>query len=445
MTEINPVRQLSMLQTTSIIIGAVIGSGVFMNIPIVSEFGGNPFNSLIIWFIGGIVWLPQLMILAEMGTAYPNQGGPYFYLYKAGSPLLGFLYTWTCFLTSDTPSITIISLMAISSLKIFFPLFENPYISKILATILIFSLAYIQVKSLKTGSNFQVFLTILKTLPLALIVIIGLFFLGQSTFDVSSLKIIPNNQSLVNNVLSGISATIWAYAGFMNILYMAGEVKNPNKILPRALIGSLIFVIAAYVLISLGTFSIVPFDEILKQKGDFINPFKFLTFSSNIAGYLFAIMFFVSMIGVLNSIIMTQPRLEYATAKDGLFFEIFGKLHPKYLTPHYSITIQATFAVVLLLLGNIESLLGYFTLSYILQNGMVYGAIFFLRKRDDYKPSYKIRFYKSLTVLSIIIQLFIAYGTVIAYPLEGILASFGLIISGIPVYAYFKKKREISI
>lgn len=439
--ELKPVRQLNLLQTSAIIIGAVIGSGVFLNIPIVSEFGINPFGSILIWLLGGIVWLPQLMILAEMGTAYPNQGGPYFYLYKAGSPLLGFLYTWTCFLTSDTPSITIISLMAISSLKIFYPVFGDPNYSKIFAGIIIISLAIIQVRSLKTGSNFQVVLTFLKVFPLFVVVVIGLAHIGSGKLSLG-FDATGNTNTLFDNILGGVSATIWAYAGFMNILYMAGEVKNPYKVLPKALLGSLIFVIIAYILISLGTYAIVPFDEILKQKGSFINPFQYLPFSADIAGPLFAIIFFISMIGVLNSIIMTQPRLEYATAQDGLFFSVFGKLHPKFLTPHYSIIIQALFAIVLFLLGDIENLLGYFTLSYILQNALVYGSIFFLRKREDYQPTFKVKFYQFLTISSITVQLFLAYGTIIAYPLLGVLASFGLILSGIPVYIYFKKFRR---
>ncbi|MDA3861272.1 MAG: amino acid permease [Melioribacteraceae bacterium] len=92
-----PKRQLNLTQTSSIIIGQVIGSGIFINIPIVAAIAGNSWIAVFIWFLGGLVWLPQIFILAEMGTAYPDQGGPYHFIHKAGSPFLAFIYTWTAF------------------------------------------------------------------------------------------------------------------------------------------------------------------------------------------------------------------------------------------------------------------------------------------------------------------------------------------------------------
>ena len=439
-----PKRQLSFWHTTALILGVVIGSGIFINLPIVAKIGLSPGISVLIWLLGGLVWIPQILILAEMSTAYPEQGGPYAFLHKAGSPFLGFLYTWTAFLTSDTPTLTIIGLTAASVMTFFFPMLEIPLYAKLFAVFLIVIITIIQYRSVKLGSNIQLVLTAAKLLPLLLVVLAGFFFL-----DSGNLFLLPESMSgdiegnsIFYILTAGISSTIWAYAGFLNILYMGGEIKNPGKILPVSLIGSLIFVMLAYTLISLFTAAIVPYDELISTSGEFINPFKYMGFLSEYAGGLFAIAAFISMIGVLNSVIMTQPRLEYATARDGLFFEIFGKLHPKYLTPHYSIFIQSGFAILLFLLGDIESLLGYFTLSYVLQNGLVYGAIFFLRKREDYSPTYKSPLWKLMAGLSIVIQLYLAYGTFIAFPVGGVLASLALILSGLPVYYYFYKVKK---
>ncbi len=440
MENIQPKRQLNFVQTVSIIIGAVIGSGVFLNLPTVAKFAGSPGVSVLIWLIGGLLWLPQILVLAEMGTAYPTQGGPYYFLYKAGSPFLAFLYTWTAFLTSDTPTITIIALSAASAISFFAPVLNNYVYAKIFAAVLIILFAAIQYRSVKTGSNFQIILTVSKLLPLAAIVFIGLFFLGDG-----NLYLLPRSQNsaggFINQFTAGISATLWAYAGFINILYMAGEVMNPSKILPRSLFGSLIFVTVAYTLISLCVGSIVPFAKMVEADGTFINPFAYLEYFSKYAGGFFAIATFISMAGVLNSVIMTQPRLEYAMAKDGLFFESFGHLHPKYLTPDYSISIQSVLAILLFFLGDINTLLGYFTLSYVLQNALVYGAVFSLRKKSDYLPTYKFKRTLAFATISIVIQLYIAAGTFMAFPLAGILACLFLILSGLPVYWYFYKKK----
>jgi len=438
--ELKPVRSLNLIQTVSIIISTVIGSGVFISLPIIAQIAGNPFIATLIWFLGGIMWLPPILILAEMGTAYPDQGFGYYYLQKAGSPFLAFLYTWTCFLTSDTPTLTIVALSAASVLTIFAPILNNFWIARLFASALILAFAYMHYRSVKTGGNFQIVLTFAKIIPLFAVVLIGFGMFDISIF--TKQNFIRNSGSLFFVITAGISATSWSYAGFGNILYMAGEVKNPSRTLPLALIGSVIFVIIAYTLISLGTSMIVPFGDLINAKGDFVNPFLYLNYFKNSAPHLFAIVAFISMIGVLSASIMVQPRLEYAMAKDGLFFKPFGKLHPKYLTPHFSIIIQACFAVAIFLLGDIENMLGYFTLSYVLQNTLVYGTIFYLRKRNDYKPTFIAPFWKTMGVLSLLIQFYLIYGTILAYPSYGVLACFGLVLTGLPIYLYFRKSHS---
>ena len=443
---LKPKRQLNLLQTSSIIIGQVIGSGIFINIPIVAAIAGNSWIAVFIWFLGGLLWLPQIFILAEMGTAYPDQGGPYHFIHKAGSPFLAFIYTWTAFLTSDTPTLTIIGLLAADALSFFFPELGLGIYAKIFAAVLIAIFTVLQYRSVKSGGNVQVVLTFAKLFPLLAVVVIGFFFIGDGNLYVESLFRTNENQPISLSIITaGVAATIWAYAGFLNILYTSGEVKNPTKNLPKALIGSVLFVMGAYVLISFFTNAIVPFSDLISvEEGKFINPFKYIDGISGIAGGIFAIAVFVSMLGVMNSSIITQPRLEYAMAKDGLFFKRFGNLHPKFLTPSFSIVFQSVFAVVLLF-GNLNDLLGYFTLSYVLQNTLVYGSIFWLHKKDDYKPTYKSPVWKIMGGVSVLVQLYLAYGAFLAFPLGGLLACLSLIFTGLPLYLYFKKGKSNEI
>jgi len=443
---LKPKRQLNLLQTSSIIIGQVIGSGIFINIPIVAAIAGNSWIAEFIWFLGGLLWLPQIFILAEMGTAYPDQGGPYHFIHKAGSPFLAFIYTWTAFLTSDTPTLTIIGLLAADALSFFFPELGLGIYAKIFAAVLIAIFTVLQYRSVKSGGNVQVVLTFAKLFPLLAVVVIGFFFIGDGNLYVESLFRTNQNKPISLSIITaGVAATIWAYAGFLNILYTSGEVKNPTKNLPKALIGSVLFVMGAYVLISFFTNAIVPFSDLISvEEGKFINPFKYIDGISGIAGGIFAIAVFVSMLGVMNSSIITQPRLEYAMAKDGLFFKQFANLHPKFLTPSFSIVFQSVFAVVLLF-GNLNDLLGYFTLSYVLQNTLVYGSIFWLHKKDDYKPTYKSPVWKIMGGVSVLVQLYLAYGAFLAFPLGGLLACLSLIFTGLPLYLYFKKGKSNEI
>ncbi|MCK5573306.1 MAG: amino acid permease, partial [Bacteroidetes bacterium] len=303
MSEAVPQRQLSLLQTSAIIVGTVIGSGVFISLPIVATIAGSPGMSILIWFLGGVIWIPQILVLAEMGTAYPIQGGAYFYLNKAGSPFLAFLYTWTAFLTSDTPTLTIVALSAVSVVSFFSPLLEHPVYAKIFAAALIALLAAIHYRSVRTGGNFQIVLTIAKLTPLISIVLIGLFYLDSGNIFFPIADTVVKERGLFALIIAGISSTLWSYAGFINILYMAGEVKRPERTLPVALIGSLVFIIAAYTLIAACTSAIVPFEDLTAAKGEFVNPFAYLSYFSDYAGAMFAVGAFVSMLGVLNACI----------------------------------------------------------------------------------------------------------------------------------------------
>jgi fructoselysine transporter len=435
-----PQRQLSLPQTSALIIGTVIGSGVFISLPIVAALAGSPGMSVLIWLLGGLIWIPQILVLAEMGTSHPVQGGPYTYLQKAGSPFLAFLYTWTAFLTSDTPTLTIIALSAISVLEFFTPLVNDPLLAKLAAAALILAFAALHYRSVRLGGAVQVVLTAAKLTPLLSIVIIGLVALNAEVFSLQIADPLVRERGTLAILIAGISSTLWSYAGFINILYMAGEVKDPGRSLPRALIGSLILIIAAYTLIAMCTSAIVPYADLVGAKGSFVNPFAYLPALSSYAGAIFAVAAFVSMLGVLNATVMAQPRLEYAIARDGLFFPVFGHLHPRFLTPHYSILIQCSLAIVLLLPGSIEDLLGYFTFSYALQNALVYGSYFFLRRKPGYSPTYRAPLGGAMAGTSVLVQVALAIGTVLAYPAGGVLSALVLILTGFPIYHYYRRR-----
>ena len=435
----SPVRQLSLKHSLAIIIGTVIGSGVFIQLPIVQQATGSPGLAIIAWIVGGLIWLPQLFILAEMGTAYPQQGFGYLYLRKAGSPGLAFIYVWTVFWTSDTPSITILAIAAVAALDVFFPVLSDSYYTKLIASIIIVLLAWVHIKSVSQGGKLQIVLTVVKLLPLLILSVLGFFFLDSSNLFLTSTM--ASDKSIFVLLTAGVAATVWSYAGFPNILYMAGEIKNPGKTLPQALMGSLFVVTVVYVLVAAATGALVPHADLIGISGGFANPFKYLPWFAGIAAGFLAIAAFTSMVGATNACIMVQPRIEYAIARDGLFFPVFGKLHPRFGTPANSILIQSGLAILMIFIGGIEALMGYFTLSYILQNLMVYAVIFWLKKRDDYRPTYKSPAWQLMAVLAIMFQVLLLFGTFAAFPLDGILASLVLILSGLPVYFYFKHKQ----
>jgi|YelNatPaOPRAMG01_1025707.scaffolds.fasta_scaffold00261_16 fructoselysine transporter len=430
-------RKLGLGHAVALIVGTVIGSGVFITLPIVAKVTGSPLLALAAWFVGGLIWIPQILLLAELGTAYPENGFAYLYLKKAGSPLLAFLYVWTVFWTSDTPSISIIALSASSALKVFHPPLGTTWEGKALASLLILALTYLHVRDVKLGGNVQIGLTIAKLSPLVLLIFLGLFLL-----DPSDLSGAADQGHALRRLVAGVAATTWSYAGFPNILYMAGEIRRPQRTLPVALIGSALGITICYTLIALATTAIVPFGELVAAEGTFANPFGYLPSFASVAAGSLAISAFISMIGAASACIMVQPRIEYAIARDGLWPRPFAAIHPRYETPFFSILAQSGVAVALVLVGGIENLLGYFTLSYLLQNALVYAAIPWLRRRRDYQPSFRSPGWATMIVLSVGTQLYLAYGAFVAYPTAGVLAAAVLIGTGLPAYAFFRRGRR---
>jgi len=431
-------RELNIWHVAALILGTVIGSGVFINLPIVARVSGSPLMAILAWLIGGLIWLPQLLILAEMATAYPEEGFGYLYLRKAGSPALGFLYVWTVFWTSDTPSITIIALSAVSALSVFWPVLDGTIYTKLFAALIIIIFTAVHYRSVRKGGGLQIVLTIAKLAPLVLLAVLGVIY-----FKTDNLLTISNNTAeqggFIKLLTAGVAATIWSYAGFTNVLYMTGEIQNPAKVIPRSLILSIGFVMLVYLLIALATNVLMPYNELVAACGKFANPFLYLPAFARFAAGFLAIAAFISMVGCINALIMVQPRIEYAIAKDGLFFKPFAHVHPRFNTPDYSILFQSGLAIVLLFIGGIEALLGYFTLSYLLQNGMVYAAILWLRKRADYRPTFRSPLWLAMTILAVGTQIYLVYGTFVAYPAGGVISAALLIVTGLPAYYYFKR------
>jgi len=225
---------------------------------------------------------------------------------------------------------------------------------------------------------------------------------------------------------------------------MAGEMRQPQKIIPKSLVISVLTVTLIYVLIAFSTSILIPYDELAQISGKFANPFLYLPQFARIAAGFLALAAFVSMVGCLNALIMVQPRIEYAIARDGLFFNIFGHVHPRYQTPDYSILLQSGLAIALLLFGGLEAWLAYFTLSYLFQNALVYGAIFFLRRRTDYQPTFRTPSWLVMAGLSIGIQLYLIYGTFLTYKAGGSIAAAVLIATGLPMYYFFKFQQRRS-
>ncbi|QOH60374.1 amino acid permease [Paenibacillus polymyxa] len=427
-------RKLGFWSALAIAVGTTIGSGIFVSSGDVAKAAGMPSISILAWIIGGVIAIPQVMVLAELATAYPQNGSGYVYLNKAGWRPLAFLYGWATFWALDPPSISIMALAIVAYLASFFPFFVG-IAGKLLGVAIILIITSIHYRSVKAGGSFQVIITAIKIIPFLIVIVLGLMYMNFDNFAYT-----PAAGATSSSLIGGVSATTWAYTGMAAICFMAGEFKNPGKVLPRALIISVLIVLGLYTLLAVCVTGLMPFDKLMGSSSAVSDAVKYIPGLSGMASSFVAVTAIIVILGSLSSCIMFQPRLEYAMAKDGLFFQRFAKVHPKFETPSFSIIAQVTLACILVFFSNLTELLGYFTLIQLVINILDFAAVYKCRKREDYNPIYRMPMWRVTTILAILGAGWLAWGTFTWAPVQGMIAAAIVIATGLPVYYYWEKK-----
>ncbi len=431
-------RKLGLGAAVALGVGTTVGSGIFSSLGSVAGAAGSAVFVILAFLIGGFINIPANLCYAELSTAYPEDGGQYVYFREAGSRPLAFLCGWISFWATDPPSISIMAL-AIANYLGFFTGFGGLTL-KFIAVALVLIFMMIHLRSVEAGGKFQAFITFFKILPFALLIGIGLFFISGNNIATPAIAGAPIGLAAL---LAGISATTWSYDGMGAVCYMAGEIKDPKKTMPRALIITVAVVSILYVTLSLVATGLLPMDVLSASEAPVAEAASRIPFIGSAAGTLTAIMAIIVIIGSLSSCIMFQPRIEYAMAKDGLFFKAFSKVHPKWETPYFSILIQCAVAIVLIFASNLTSLLGYFTLVALTKNFLTFGTIFVLRrKKAGYNPMWKMPAGYVMAGVAMFMTGTLILSTFLWAPTEGIVAGILAVATGLPVYYYWEKKNK---
>lgn len=253
-------RKLGFWAVLAISVGTTVGSGIFVSVGEVAKAAGTPWLTVLAFVIGGLIVIPQMCVYAELSTAYPENGADYIYLKNAGSRPLAFLSGWASFWANDAPSLSIMALAIVSNLGFLIPL--DPLSGKLVATGLILAFMLLHLRSVEGGATFQTLITIAKIIPFVIVIGIGIFWLKGDNFVVVESTATTSAAAGFMALLAGISATSWSYTGMASICYMTGEIKNPGKTMPRALIGSCLLVLVLYSLLALVISGLMPFDRL---------------------------------------------------------------------------------------------------------------------------------------------------------------------------------------
>ena len=430
-------RKLGLWAAVAIAVGTTVGSGIFASIGDVAGAAGSAAITILAFLVGGIINIPANLTYAELATAYPEDGGQYVYFREAGLRPLAFWCGWISFWATDPPSISIMALAIVNYLAYFVKIPDLAL--RFAATGLVIVFMIIHLRSVEGGGKFQTFITAFKILPFVILVGMGLFFLNGSYYSVT-----PTTGKKLGGLialLAGVSATTWSFDGMGAVCYMTGEIKEPKKTMPRALIVSVLTITILYVALSFVVTGLVPFQQLAGSSAPIAEAAENIPLIGKMGGTVVAIMAIIVIIGSLSSCIMFQPRIEYAMARDGLWFPMFGKVHNKWATPYISILIQCGYAIILIFASDFTNLLGYFTLVALIKNFMTFSMLFVLRKKKSgYNPLWKMPAGYFMAGVAMFMTATLIVSTFAWAPIQGLIAAGVSVVTAIPAYYFFEHK-----
>lgn len=454
-------RQLGLFDSVMIVIGIVIGSGIFITTGIIAQSIPSPLLILLAWTIGGLLSLAGALTYAELGAAMPQAGGQYVYLREAYGSLTGFLFGWTMFLVYQTGVIAALAVAFSEYFGYFFPSLSTsnviltatvPFMGhilnyslsmgQILGVGLIILLSFFNFVGLALGSFIQNTVTLIKIGTLITLVGLG-FLIGKGTNI--EFTYVPAGLSLTNLVMGfGVAmiAIIWTYDGWNNLNFVAEEIRNPKRNIPLSLVFGVLAITLLYIACNYIYLYALPMPQIVGVIR--IAEEASTALFGGMTASLVAVAVVISTFGALNGSILAGPRVYYAMAKDKLFFKRVAQVHPRFRTPGFSILFQTIWASLLTLSGNLEQLFTYVTFVTILFYVGAAASVFTLRKKFPSLPRpYKTWGYPVMPLIFIIALTGLLVNTLLTKPVESI-AGLVILLIGIPVYFYWRRQEKPS-
>jgi amino acid transporter len=445
-------RDLGYWGAVAVVVGTVIGSGIFAVPKAMVLHVGSPGQVFVVWIFGGLLSLFGALTYAELAAAMPEAGGEYVYLRTAYGPFFGFLYGWTQAWVAKSGSIATLATLFFYYLATFAPALERVWFTiqlpigpgggplevrqgQLCAMAVILILGFVNLFGVRVGGGIQIAVTILKVGLILAVVVIGM---TATVGSVSNYSTSVRSAGGWTGFFAALVAALWAYDGWNNVSMIASEVKNPSKNLPKALIGGVLLVIAIYLLTNLAYFYVLPAADVAKSDRVAADMMFRVLGQPGAAAVSLAAM--ISIFAALNGSILSGSRVPYALAKDGLFFSACAKVHPGYSTPSNSIVLLTVWSSVLVLTGRYEEL---YTLvifpSWILYAMATASVIVLRRTHPEMARPYKTIGYPIVPILFVLVAVALIVSTLFKSPRESILG-LGIIAVGIPFYLHWRRK-----
>ena len=453
------VRGLSLLDSVLLLVSGIIGSSIFLTAKDIAGPLPNPILFFLVWVLGGVISLCACVAFAELGSMFPDSGGQYIYLREAYGDLVAFLYGWMLFAVANGGTIAALSVAsaaymgniipAISQDHVIFSLAGMPFTrAHAVGLALIVILTYVNVVGLRWGALIQNVSTWTKFIAMSAFVVLG-FAIGKGHWSNFSARA-PGGLSmglspgqLISALGVGLIAVFWAYDGWVYITWVAGEVKDPRRNVPLAMVLGVLVVGAIYLAMNMTYVYALPLSEIAKHE-TIVHDAATVLFSSGAAGWLSA-MIAVSCFSAAAACTLAGSRVYLAMAQDGVFFRSMAAIHPKWRTPAFSLIGQGLWAAVLTMSGRYDQLYTYVIFGMVLSYTLTVIGLFILRwKRPDVPRPYRCTGYPWLPGIYVLVGVAWTLNTIIQRPTEAFWGA-AIVLIGVPGYLYWKRKGRAEI
>lgn len=424
-------RSLGAVDAALLTVGAIVGTGIFITSGDIAEQLPHPGLILLVYLASGLLILAGALTYAELGVLFPRAGGIYHYLKEAYGPLWGFLFGWTAFLVIMSGGIAAIATGFGQFLAVFVPGLP-PAASAVAAIVLLTAVNHV---GLRPGAGVQNLLTVLKIG--AILALVGLSAARPAPQQPDLIAPLPPGFGLSAFGLAMIAA-LWSYDGWYGVTCAAGEIRNPKRDLPIGLIAGTLIVMLLYGLLNWMYVASLSMDQMAAT--DRVAETAAVAAFGPAAGRWVAAVVVVSAFGCLAATILYSSRIYPPMAADGVFFQRVARLHPRWQTPVWSLWMQSGWAIVLALSGTYQQLYTYVTFASVMFYAAAAGSVFVLRrKRPELPRPYRTWGYPVVPALFLLACVALLANTLLQSVREA-LVGLGLVLLGLPAYAYWKRK-----
>lgn len=454
------VRDLTVAQATAVVVGTVIGSGIF-RVPgvMMRDVGGSDLVFLA-WIVGGLLSFFGALTYAELGAMKPDAGGDYIYVRDAYGPLFGFLNAWTWLLVAKPASVATVATGltdALSALPSFaflaHPALATVTWAQVVAISVVLAITALNYIGIKRAGVFQLVFTLLKIGLMLAIAVIGFTYSGGSWGNFGTHY--SGAVGGFTGFMLALVATLWAYDGWADLNQVAGEVRNPGRSIPIALVAGVGIVAALYILMNAAVQYVLPAADIAASKSPAATMAAVALGAGGAA--LITAGIALSMVVTMNGTIMSGGRIPYAVARDGYFFQTLAKVHPRFRTPGNALILQAVLSILLLLAAaSFKNLLELAIFGEWIFYGLAAASVFYFRMREpNAARPYKVWGYPvvpALFIVSAVVVLYHSFVDNLHVPLfPGVFTGWwnsiavvglGFIVAGVPVYWWFARKHQ---